>query len=75
MSYEDLTKHLKNLGLSKEEFAQIVGMSYHSVTNWKAKEIPKWVDSWINLYYTAQKYDKIVELVQKELQNPHISKV
>lgn len=50
MTYENFSNKLKQLGLTREEFSKLVGMKYNSVANWKSKEIPAWVDSWLENY-------------------------
>lgn len=50
MTYENFSNKLKQLGLTREDFSKLVGMSYNSVANWKSKEIPVWVDSWLKNY-------------------------
>ena len=43
---------LKKAGLSKKEFASLVGTSAGAVSNWgtAGRDIPYWVDSWLKLY-------------------------
>ena len=43
---------LKKCHLSKKEFAQIIGTSAGTISNWgnEDREIPYWVESWLNLY-------------------------
>lgn len=50
MTYEDFSNKLKQLDLTREDFSKLVNMSYNSVANWKSKEIPAWVDSWLEQY-------------------------
>jgi DNA-binding XRE family transcriptional regulator len=42
---------LDQAGLSKKEFAQIVGTSPGTISNWgnEDREIPYWVESWLQL--------------------------
>jgi len=55
---------LAELGLSKKEFAAMVGAVYNGVVNWNSKgETPKWVDSWIENYEKAKSYEIIKEQV------------
>lgn len=68
MSYEEFSHTLKRLGLSREEFAKRVNMNYNSVANWKQSgEVAGWVESWLNLYEQAQKYQAIKKLISSHL--------
>lgn len=50
MTYDEFSNKLKELKLSKDDFSKMVGMSYNSVANWKLKEIPSWVEPFIENY-------------------------
>lgn len=68
MTYLDFTKELKSLKLAKRDFADEVGLSYNSVTNWKNKnEVPLWVDSWLKHYSNSKKFKIIKEMILTEL--------
>lgn len=56
MSNEELKVKLSRAGLNKKQFATLVGLKYQTVINWgSSKNIPHWVDSWLDLYVEAQK--------------------
>lgn len=58
-------KKLNELGLSKKDFANLVGATYNGVVNWNSKgETPKWVESWLDNY----KYKKFYELMKTEFE-------
>ncbi len=60
MTKDELKKQLKKAGLSKKEFCEIVGLSYQSVNNWgSSKNIPHWVDSWLELYVESKFYREL----------------
>ncbi|HEF3558337.1 TPA: hypothetical protein R9133_001627, partial [Campylobacter upsaliensis] len=59
MTYEDFSNKLRKLQLSRDEFSKIVGMSYNSVANWKLKEIPAWVDSWLEQYEEEKTFSNV----------------
>lgn len=61
MTNAELTKKLKELGISRKEFAEIVGLRYTTVLQWAAKDktIPLWVNSWLELYEKAKRYDEL----------------
>jgi len=54
---------LKTAGLSKKEFAEILGTTGGTISNWgnEDREIPYWVKSWLNLYIENLHCTKIKE--------------
>ena len=52
MKKEEFTKRLKELKISKKEFANLANIPYSTVNNWsdKKRPIPSWVESWIKNY-------------------------
>ncbi|WP_199879366.1 hypothetical protein [Campylobacter coli] len=64
MTYEDFSNRLKQLDLTREDFSKLVGMNYNSVANWKSKEIPIWVDSWLINYEKAKVLDEISKSIK-----------
>ncbi|BEK33194.1 hypothetical protein CW576_09420 [Campylobacter jejuni] len=65
MTYEDFSNKLKKLQLSRDEFSKIVGMSYNSVTNWKLKEIPAWVEPFLYYYEKSLALDELLKILEK----------
>lgn len=64
-NFEQVLQHLE---LTKKDFAQIVGMPYQTLMNWKQKdETPIWVDSWIENYKKARKYEIIKALILEQM--------
>jgi len=63
---ERLKEKLKNAGLNKKEFAKLVGLQYQTVINWgSSKNIPHWVDSWLELYAEAQKSMSVKKVIKE----------
>ena len=57
---------LRQAGLSKKEFAQLVEMNYNSVTNWnKSDKIPQWVESWLKLYSENKDLTQLKQLIKE----------
>lgn len=58
---------LKYAGLSKKEFAEILGTTGGTISNWgnEGREIPYWVESWLQLYIENQQCKKIKEAIQE----------
>lgn len=65
MTYDEFSNKLKELKLSKDDFSKMVGMSYNSVANWKLKEIPSWVEPFIENYEQQKKLDYFINEVEK----------
>lgn len=65
MTYEEFSHTIKKLGLSREEFAKMVDMSYNSVANWKSKEIPGWVEPFLLYYEKGKDLDFLLEIIEK----------
>ena len=72
MTKIEFTKKLKNVGLDKNKFAKLSGENYCTVLGWgriyknnkkekKVLKVPIWIDSWIENYEKAQKYENIVK--------------
>lgn len=70
MTKKEFDECLERLGLTRQTFAQITGLSYGAVTNWhdERKPVPSWVSSWLDNYAKAQALDTLVDAV-----NPYIS--
>lgn len=65
MDIQDFESALKRLDLSKADFAKMVGAVYNGVINWNVRgQTPKWVQSWLENYEKARKFDKIKELIK-----------
>ncbi|MGB3750450.1 MAG: helix-turn-helix transcriptional regulator [Arcobacteraceae bacterium] len=62
MTKANLTKILKEINLSKKEFANLSNISYNTVNNWndENKPVPPWIDSWLE-NYTDSKILKTAE--------------
>ncbi|MDR1555384.1 MAG: hypothetical protein LBS39_05105 [Campylobacteraceae bacterium] len=67
MTNKELSFKLKEIGLSRKEFAQIIGYKYQTVLNWSRNPVPPFVDSWIENYIHAKKYkDLIASMLQSQ---------
>ena len=71
MTKKEFDECLESLGLTRQAFAQLTGLSFGSVTNWhdERKPVPSWVSSWLDNYAKAQSMDQVVEAVK-----PYITK-
>ncbi len=65
MNKADLTKILKDINLSKKEFANLSDISYNTVNNWndETKPIPSWVESWLYNFVKAKSYEEVKNAV------------
>ena len=59
MTNDEFEKTLKEVELTKKEFASLVEMSYGGVVNWgrSTQTIPNWVESWLELYRKNRKFE------------------
>ncbi|MDD3770166.1 MAG: XRE family transcriptional regulator [Sulfuricurvum sp.] len=58
---------LKTANLSKKEFAEILGTTGGTISNWgnEDRDIPYWVESWLKLYIENQQCRKIKEAIKE----------
>jgi len=61
MTKDDFTQKLKDIQLSKKDFAFNANISYNTVNNWNNdnKPIPPWVKSWLENFTKAKTYENI----------------
>jgi len=69
MKKEDFTKTLKDINLSKKEFANLSNISYNTVNNWndENRPVPPWVKSWLQNYIDKKKFDNIKNIIKDEI--------
>ncbi|WP_324171999.1 XRE family transcriptional regulator [Sulfurimonas sp.] len=67
MTKEDFTRLLKNIDLSKKEFAELANISYNTVNNWndEKRPVPPWVNSWLENYIEKKKHSKLVDSLKE----------
>ena len=64
MDIQGFENSLAGLKLSKKDFAKMVGAAYNGVVNWNVRgQTPAWVDSWLENYEKARKYEQIKRLI------------
>ena len=60
MTNADFENKLKALSLTKRDFSNLTKLNYVSVAGWKQKgKTPEWVESYLEFYDKARKYDEI----------------
>lgn len=66
MLKKDFDEKIKNLGLSRQDFCNLTGLAYSSVSNWndESKPIPKWVESWLENYEKAKVLNEISRAIK-----------
>ncbi len=68
MTIDNFESKLKSLKLKKKEFAAMVNAGYTGVVGWNTRGFtPEWVDSWLENYEKARKYDEIRQIVKDKL--------
>lgn len=67
MTRLEFDKKIKELGLSRKDFAEIANVSYTGIsTNWKDdKEIPSWVEPFLYHYEKGLKLDELLAIIEK----------
>lgn len=67
MKKQEFDKILKDIDLTRQEFANLTNMSYSSVSNWhdEKKPVPGWVQSWLDNYVKAKSYSDVRDTVFK----------
>ncbi|EAL4168195.1 TPA: hypothetical protein R4753_001320 [Campylobacter jejuni] len=65
MLKKDFDEKIKSLGLTRQDFCNITGLAYSSVSNWNDdnKPIPIWVDGWFQKYEDAREFYNIKDKV------------
>jgi len=81
MNRSEFTKKVKEAGLTKKEFAAMIGVNYGNVLGWGRKyvkkfdnsateqrvvKIPVWIDSWLDNYKKAKKFDELKKIKLQE---------
>ena len=66
MEKENFTQLLKKADFNKRTFSQYLGLKYQSVNSWgnNGRNIPYWVESWLNLYIDNKRYSQIKEILK-----------
>jgi len=75
MDRQEFNNKLKEIGLTKKELSEIVGISYSSVNNWgTGAPFPRWLDSWldmkIELFICANKIEEL-ESYKRMIESRH----
>jgi len=70
MTPKEFTAELKELKLKKVEFAEMVGLKYRTIQDWRenANPVPAWVDSWLANYQLAEKFKELQKIYGKTSQ-------
>ena len=66
MEKTEFSDLLNEAGLTKKEFAHIVGTSPGSVSNWgtSGRDFPYWVESWLQLYIENKRCKELKEAIK-----------
>ena len=66
MKRHQFDEKLRQLNITKKEFAKLTNISYHTVSNWNdtTKPIPKWVPSWLKYYERSKKLDELLNFIR-----------
>ena len=66
MKKQEFDKLLKDINLTRQEFAELTKLSYGAVSNWndEKKPVPGWVESWLKNYIKAKVSDEVIKTVK-----------
>lgn len=61
MKKKEFDTILEDINLSRQEFANLTGLSYGAIGNWndEKKPIPSWVKSWLENYIEKCKFETV----------------
>ncbi|HEH5086449.1 TPA: hypothetical protein SG769_000677 [Campylobacter coli] len=67
MLKREFDEKIKSLGLTRQDFCNITGLAYSSVSNWNDnnKPIPIWVDTWLLNYEKSLALDELLKILEK----------
>ncbi|EFN2953255.1 hypothetical protein HKV72_001868, partial [Campylobacter coli] len=67
MLKREFDEKIKSLGLTRQDFCNITGLAYSSVSNWNDnnKPIPIWVDTWLLNYEKSLALDELLNIIEK----------
>lgn len=60
-SNRELTKHLSDMGMKQEDFAELIGYSTHAFKKWKKGKIPKWLPFVIAYLESIKENEKLAQ--------------
>ena len=64
MNKEEFNKILKDVGLTKKNFAIKLGIKQQTVNSWgTTQQIPYWVESWLDNYGKAKLGESVIAAV------------
>ncbi|EAL3453339.1 hypothetical protein BAA14_08665 [Campylobacter coli] len=71
MLKREFDQKIKSLGLTRQDFCNITGLAYSSVSNWNDnnKPIPIWVDTWLLNYEKSLALDELLNIIEKYKKN------
>ena len=68
MNYQEFKEELESVGLTVKTFAEKSNAAYASMTNCSSngRDMPPWVESWLNLYKDASRFRTIKSALKEE---------
>ena len=66
MTKKDFDNKLKEIKLSRQEFANATDLAYSTIGNWhdEKKPVPGWVDSWLENYIEKKKFETMKQTLR-----------
>lgn len=71
MLKKEFDEKIKSLGFTRQDFCNMTGLAYSSVSNWNDnnKPIPIWVDTWLINYEKSLALDELLNIIEKYKKN------
>lgn len=68
MKKQEFDGLLRDISLSRKEFADITGVAYSTIGNWhdEKKPVPDWVESWLENYIKSKELEKLKSILGRE---------
>ena len=66
MKKQEFDNLLKEINLTRQEFADLTKLAYSTIGNWSddKKPVPGWVKSWLENYTKAKISDEVIKAVK-----------
>ncbi|MBE0498600.1 MAG: hypothetical protein IBX43_05085 [Campylobacterales bacterium] len=67
MKKQEFDNLLKEINLTRQQFADLTKLSYGAVSNWndEKKPVPGWVKSWLENYIERKKLEELQKILGK----------
>ena len=60
----EFEKELENIGINKKEFSSLTKLPYQTIMNWRNKNTPVWVKSWLENYIEKRRFETVKQTLR-----------